>query len=180
MIKRAVLVGGMILHPLAAQAAACKLEQAVFRPRFSTEHFVMRSTHDGDHLRFEITSRRTGETFPFRVQVDRRTGEGAIEAIADGQGRNTGIRSSFKLYDPKGLNTSASAEISHVSFYDLGRAFVNFRLRERRNPKPYTSPPSGVWRVSDCRTDQPLRACKVPRDRKPKTRQSSLASMFSH
>ena len=153
MIKRAVLVGGMILHPLAAQAAACKLEQAVFRPRFSTEHFVMRSTHDGDHLRFEITIRRTGETFPFRVQVDGRTGEGTIEAITDGDGRNTGIRSSFKLDDPKGLNTSPSGEISHVSFYDLGRAFVDFRLRERRNPEPYTSPPSGVWRVSDCRTD---------------------------
>ena len=117
MRKRVGPIVGMILYPLAAQAAACKLEQAVFRPRFSTEHFVMRSTHDGDHLRFEITSRRTGETFPFRVHVDRRTGEGAIEAIADGQGRNTGIRSSFKLYDPKGLNTSASAEISHVSFY---------------------------------------------------------------
>ena len=153
MIKRAVLVGGMILNPLAAQAAACKLEQAVFRPRFSTEHFVMRSTHDGDHLRFEITIRRTGETFPFHVQVDRRTGEGTIEAITDGDGRNTGIRSSFKLYDPKGLNTSPSGEISHVSFYDLGRAFVDFRLRERRNPEPYTSPPSGVWRVSECRSN---------------------------
>ena len=67
-----------------------------------------------------------------------------------------------------------------MSFYDLGRAFVDFRLRERRNPEPYTSPPSGVWRVSDCRTDQPLRACKVPRDRKPRTREPSLASMFSH
>jgi hypothetical protein len=170
----------MILYPLGAQAAACKLEQASFGPRFSAEHFVLRSARDGDHLRFEITVRRTGETFPFRVNVDRRSGEGAIDAIADGHGRNTGIRSTFKLYDLKGLNTSTSAEISHVSFYHFGRAFVDFRLRERRNPEPYTSPPSGVWRVSDCRTDQPLRACKVPRDRKPKRRQSSLASMFSH
>ena len=153
MHKRAVPIVGMILYPLAAQAAACKLEQAVFRPRFSTEHFVMRSAHDGDHLRFEITIRRTGETFPFRVKVDRRSGEGTIEAITDGEGRNTGIRSSFKLYDLKGLNTSASGEISHVSFYHLGRAFVDFRLRERRNPEPYTSPPSGVWRVSECRSN---------------------------
>ena len=104
-----VSIVGMILYPLAAQAAACKLEQAIFRPRFSAEHFVMRSAHDGDHLRFEITVRRTGETFPFRVQVDRRSGEGTIEAITDGDGRNTGIRSTFKLYDLKGLNTSASA-----------------------------------------------------------------------
>ena len=153
MIKRVVLVGGMILHPFAAQAAACKLEQADFRPRFSTEHFVMRSTHDGDHLRFEIAIRRTGETFPFRVQVDGRTGEGTIEAITDGGGRNTGIKSSFKLYDPKGLNTSPSGEIGHVSFYDLGRAFVDFRLRERGESGPYTSPPSGVWRVSECRSN---------------------------
>ncbi|ANY77371.1 hypothetical protein BB934_03315 [Microvirga ossetica] len=180
MHKRVVPIVGIILYPLGAQAAASKLEQAIFRPRFPAEHFVLQSAGDGDHLRFEIKVRRTGETFPYRVNVDRRSGEGAIEAIADGQGQNTGIRSTFKLYDLKGLNTSASQEISHVSFYHLGRAFVDIRLRERRNPEPYTSPPSGVWRVSDCRTDQPLRACKVPHDRKPKTRQSSLASMFSH
>jgi hypothetical protein len=153
MLKRVGLIVGIILHPLAAQAAACKLEQATFRPRFSAEHFVLRSARDGDHLRFEITVRRTGETFPFRVHVDHRSGEGVIEAVADGHGRNTGIRSTFKLYDPKGLNTSPAGEISHVSFYDLGRAFVDFRLREHRNPEPYTSPPSGVWRVSECRTD---------------------------
>jgi hypothetical protein len=153
MIKRVVLAGGMILHPLTAQAAACKLEQATFRPRLSAEHFVLRSARNGDHLRFEITVRRTGETFPFRVNVDRRSGEGVIEAVADGQGRNTGIRSTFKLYDLNGLNTSASQEISHVSFYDLDRAFVDFHLREHRNPEPYTSPPSGVWRVSECRTN---------------------------
>jgi hypothetical protein len=68
------------------------------------------------------------------------------------RGKDAGIRSTFKLYDLKGL-TSPAGEISHVSFYDLGRAFVDFRLREHRNPDPYTSPPSGVWRVSECRTD---------------------------
>jgi hypothetical protein len=148
-----VLSAALTLSPVIAEAAACRLEQATFRPRFSAEHFVMRSTRDGDHLRFEITIRRTGETFPFRVQVDGRTGEGTIEAIADGHGRNTGIRSTFKLYDLKGLHTSPAGEIGHVSFYDLGRAFVDFRLRERGDPEPYTSPPSGVWRVSECRSN---------------------------
>jgi hypothetical protein len=150
--RLAVLSAALTLSPVIAEAAACRLEQATFRPRLSAEHFVMRSTRDGAHLRFEITIRRTGENFPFGVQVDDRTGEGTIEAITDGNGRNTGIRSSFKLYDIKGLNISPSGEIGHVSFYDLGRAFVDFRLRERRNPEPYTSPPSGVWRVSECRT----------------------------
>jgi hypothetical protein len=152
MIKRVVLVGGMILHSLAAQASACKLEQAVLRPRFSAEHFVMRSARDGDHLRFEITVRRTGETFPFRVHVDGPTGEGTTSSVPNGAGKDPGIRSTFKLYDIKG-RTSPAGEISHVSFYDLGRAFVDFRLREHRNPEPYTSPPSGVWRVSQCRTN---------------------------
>jgi hypothetical protein len=152
MIKRVVLAGGMILHPLTAQAAACKLEQATFRPRFSAEHFVMRSARDGDDLRFEITVRRTGETFPFRVHIDGPTGEGTISSVPNGAGKDAGIRSTFKLYDLKGL-TSPAGEISHVSFYDLGRAFVDFRLREHRNPDPYTSPPSGVWRVSECRSD---------------------------
>jgi hypothetical protein len=147
-----VLSAALTLSPVIAEASACTLENATFRPRFSAEHFVLRSTRDGDRLRFEIAIRRTGETFPFRVQVDGRTGEGTIEAITDGDGRNTGIRSSFRLYDPKGLNTSPSGEIRHVSFYDLGRAFVDFRLRERGNPEPYTSPPSGVWRVSECRS----------------------------
>jgi hypothetical protein len=150
--RLAVLSAALTLSPVIAEAAACRLEQASFRPRFSAEHFVMRSTRDGAHLRFEITIRRTGETVPFRVQVDDRIGEGTIEAITDGNGRNTGIRSSFKLYDIKGLNTSPSGEIGHVAFYDLGRAFVDFRLRERRTPEPYTSAPSGVWRVSECRT----------------------------
>jgi hypothetical protein len=151
--RLAVLSAALTLSPAIAEAAACRLEQATFRPRFSAEHFVLRSTRDGDHLRFEIAIRRTGETFPFRVQVDGRTGEGTIEAITDGGGRNTGIKSSFKLYDPKGLNTSPSGEIGHVSFYDLGRAFVDFRLRERGESGPYTSPPSGVWRVSECRSN---------------------------
>jgi hypothetical protein len=47
MLKRVGLIVGIILHPLAAQAAACKLEQATFRPRFSAEHFVLRSARDG-------------------------------------------------------------------------------------------------------------------------------------
>ncbi|WP_201842402.1 hypothetical protein [Microvirga zambiensis] len=46
-----------------------------------------------------------------------------------------------------------SQEVSHVPFYDLGRVFVDFRLHERRDPQPYTSPPSGIWRVSECRTN---------------------------
>jgi hypothetical protein len=150
--RLAVLIAVLTLSPVTAEAAACRLEQATFRPRFSAEHFLMRSTRDGTHLRFEITIRRTGEMFPFRVQVDGRTGEGTIETFSDSDGRNTGIRSSFKLYDVKGLNTSPAGEIGHVAFYDLGRAFVDFWLRERRNPEPYTSPPSGVWRVSECRT----------------------------
>jgi hypothetical protein len=102
----------------------------------------MRSARDGDDLRFEITVRRTGETFPFRVHIDGPTGEGTISSVPNGAGKDAGIRSTFKLYDLKGL-TSPAGEISHVSFYDLGRAFVDFRLREHRNPDPYTSPPSG-------------------------------------
>jgi len=145
-------MAGLTLQAGTAEAAACKLDQATFRPRFSPEHFVLRSARDGNHLRFEITVRRTGETFPFRVHLDDPTGDGTISSVPNGAGKDAGIRSTFKLYDLKGL-TSPAGEISHVSFYDLGRAFVDFRLREHRNPEPYTSPPSGVWRVSECRTN---------------------------
>jgi hypothetical protein len=149
--RLAALIAAFTLLPVLAEAAACKLEQATFRPRFSAEHFVMQSVREGGHLRFEITIRRTGETFPFRVQVNDRTGEGTIEAIADSNGWSSGIRSSFKLYDPKGLKTTPAGEIAHVSFYDLGRAFVDFRMRASRNVVPYTSPPSGMWTLAECR-----------------------------
>jgi hypothetical protein len=103
MIKRVVLVGGMILHPLAAQAAACKLEQATFRPRFPAEHFVMRSSRDGDHLRFEITVRRTGETFPFRVHGEGPTGEGMISSVPNGAGKDAGAVPDFDVHALKGV-----------------------------------------------------------------------------
>ena len=141
----------------------------------------MRSSTHGDHLRFEITSPSHGRDLSVSGPMSTAArGEGTIDAIADGARAEHRDPIELQAVRSQGAEYRPVGEISHVSFYDLGRAFVDFRLRERRNPEPYTSPPSGVWRVSDCRTDQPPRACQVPRDRKPKTRQSSLASMFSH
>jgi hypothetical protein len=134
-------------------AAACKLENATFRPRYSAEHFEIRSSRVGGNPIFDLTVRRTGETFRFRVDADASTGGGTITSVPDSAGRDPGIRTNIQLSDAKGLKTAPAGEIGQVSFYDLGRAFVDFRMRTSRTVEPYTSPPSGVWRVSGCRPD---------------------------
>jgi hypothetical protein len=154
MSKRlAVLIAGLILVPVGAEAAACKLENATFRPRYSAERFEIRSSRVGGNPIFDLTVRRTGETFRFRVNASASTGGGTITSVPDGAGQDPGIRTDIQLSDAKGLKITPAGEIGHVSFYDLGRAFVDFRMRTSRTVEPYTSPPSGVWRVSGCRPD---------------------------
>jgi hypothetical protein len=151
MLKRIGLIGGMILQPFAAEAAACKLEHATFRPKYAAEHFEIRSRRIGDNPVFDLTVRKTNETFRFRVSVDGSTGEGTITSVPDRAGQDPGIRTGFRLLDGKGQKTVPTGEIGHMSFYDLGRTFVDFRLRGRRNLEPYTFPPSGIWHVIECR-----------------------------
>jgi hypothetical protein len=147
----AVLIASFALSPVAAEAAACKLEHATFRPKYAPEHFEIRSRRIGDNPVFDLTIRKTNETFRFRVDVHDSTVEGTITSIPDGVSQDPGIRTGFRLLDGKGLKTVSTGEIGHLSFYDLGRAFVDFRLRGRRNPEPYASPPSGIWHVTACR-----------------------------
>jgi hypothetical protein len=152
MSKRlAVLIAGLILTPSIAEAAVCKLENATFRPKYAAEHFEIRSSRVGDNPIFDLTVRRTGETFRFRVDADAGTGGGTITSVPDSAGQNPGIRTNFQLMDGKGLKPTPAGEIGHISFYDLGRVFVDFRMRRSRNVEPYTSPPSGLWNVTDCR-----------------------------
>jgi hypothetical protein len=152
MSKRlSVLIAALVLQP--GMAAACKLENATFRPRYSAEHFEIRSSRVGGNPIFDLTVRRTGETFRFRVDADASTGGGTITSVPDSAGQDPRIRTNIQLSDARGLKTTPTREIGQVSFYDLGRAFVDFRMRTSRTVEPYTSPPSGVWRVSGCRPD---------------------------
>lgn len=152
MSKRlAFLIAALVLEP--GMAAACKLEHATFRPKYAGEHFEIRSSRDGDAPVFDLTVRKTNERFRFRLDVHESTGEGTISSVPDGAGQDPGIRTSFQLLDGKGLKTTPTGEIGHVSFLDLGRAFVDFRMRRSRNPEPYTSPPSGLWNVAECRAN---------------------------
>jgi hypothetical protein len=145
------LLAGLILSPVMAEAAACKLDQATFRPRLAQDAYVLRSSRNGDDLQFELSIRRTSETFRFHIGIDGSTGEGTITSVPDGAGRDPRIRTSFRLFDVNGLKTTPQAEIGLISFLDLGRGFVDFRLRERPQPEPYTAPPSGLWKVTECR-----------------------------
>jgi hypothetical protein len=147
----ALLIAGLTLNPILAEAAACRLEQAVLRPRLVSEAYVLTTSRDGDDLLFELGIQTTREAFRFHVDMDERTGEGTITSRPDRAGRDPGIRTTFRLLDVNGLTTTAQGEIGQISFLDLGRGFVDFRLRERPVPEPYTSPPSGVWKVTECR-----------------------------
>ena len=151
MCKRIALIAGLILQPVLAEAASCKLDQATFRPRLTPEAHILRSSRKGDELQFDISIQRTSEAFRFHVEIDERTGEGTITSVPDGAGRDPRIRTGFRLLDASGRKTTPQGEIGQISFFDLGRGFVDFRLRERPQPEPYTAPPSGLWKVTECR-----------------------------
>ncbi len=147
----ALLIAELTLNPVLAEAAACRLEQATLRPRLVSEAYVLTTSRDGDDLLFELGIQTTREAFRFHVDMDERTGEGTITSLPDPAGRDPEIRTTFRLLDGNGLATAAQGEIGQISFLDLGQGFVDFRLRERPEPEPYTSPPSGVWKVTECR-----------------------------
>ena len=147
----ALLVAGLTLSPVMAEAAACKLDQATFRPRLAQDAYVLRSSRNGDDHQFDLGIQRTGETFRFHVEIDEHTGEGTITSVPDGAGRDPRIKTGLRLLDANGLKTTPQGEIGQISFLDLGRGFVDFRLRERPQPEPYTAPPSGLWKVTECR-----------------------------
>ncbi len=146
----ALLIAGLTLFPVMAEAAACKLDQATLRSRLAQDAYVLRSSLNGKDLQFDLSIRRTGETFRFHVEIDGSTGEGTITSVPNGAGRDPRIRTGFRLFDVNGLKTTPQAEIGQISFLDLGRGFVDFRLRERPQPEPYTAPPSGLWKVTEC------------------------------
>ncbi|WP_230532043.1 hypothetical protein [Microvirga roseola] len=147
----ALFIAGLTLLPVTAEAAACRLDQATFRPKFSSHAYVLRGGQDGDIQIFDLTIQKTNETFRFKVTADERTGEGVLTSVLDGAGRTPEITTGFRLLDETGVRTASPGKVGHLSFLDLGRAFIKFRLRERPQPEPYTSPPSGVWEMTECR-----------------------------
>jgi hypothetical protein len=146
----ALLMAGLTLSPVMAEAAACRLDQATFRPKFAQEAYVLRSSRNGDVFKFDLSIQRTSETFRFHVEIDERTGEGTIISVSDGAGRDPRIKTGFRLLNANGRKTTPQGEIGQISFLDLGRGFIDFRLRERPQPEPYTAPPSGLWKVTEC------------------------------
>ncbi|MFC4170566.1 hypothetical protein ACFOYU_00610 [Microvirga sp. GCM10011540] len=148
-----LIAGLMLLAPSMATAATCKLENATFRPKYAAQRFEIRSSRVDGVTVFDVTVHKTRETFRFRVDANEGTGAGTITSVPDAAGQDPAIRSSFQLLDGKGLKTTPTAEIGHVSFLELGQAFVDFRMRRSPNVEPYTSPPSGLWHVTDCRPD---------------------------
>jgi hypothetical protein len=147
------LIAGLTLQAAQAEAAACKLDHATFRPKLAQDAYVLRSSRNGDDLQFDLSIQRTSETFRFHVEMDERTGEGTITSVPDGAGRDPRIKTGFRLLDANGLKTTPQGEIGQISFLDLGRGFVDFRLSERPQPEPYTTPPSGLWKVTECRAN---------------------------
>ena len=151
---RIVLAMELNLQPALAEAAACKLDQATFRPNDASEHFVLRSHCSGSDLLFDLIIETTSEVFRFRVDVDGNTGEGMISSVPNSNGQDSGIKATFALVDLRGLTTTPQDEAGYIAFQGLGRAFVDFRRRQGQQPDPSTSPPSGLWKVAECRTNE--------------------------
>jgi hypothetical protein len=87
--------------------------------------------------------------------MDERTGEGTMTSAPDGAGRDHRIKTGFRLLDANDLKTTPQSEIGQISFLDLGRGFVDFRLHERLQPELYTAPSLGARKVTECRPKQP-------------------------
>jgi hypothetical protein len=87
------------------------------------------------------------------AEVDERTGEGVIASVPDSGGQDPRIKTTFALADINGLSTTPQAKFGYLAFLDLGRAFLDFRLRDGQQPDPYTSPPSGLWEVAECQAN---------------------------
>jgi hypothetical protein len=147
----AALLFGLALHPALADIA-CRFDQATFRPKYALDHFTLRSHKTGGDLQFDIAVRRSGETFRFKVEADEQKGEGVVTSLLDG-GRDPGIKATFSLADASGLKAPSLGEVGSISFLDLGRAILGFCLREGQQPDPYTSPPSGLWDLAECRAN---------------------------
>jgi hypothetical protein len=96
-----LIAGLMILAPSMATAAACKLENATFRPKYAAQRFEIRSSRVNGVPVFDVTVQKTRETFRFRVDADGGTGAGTITSVPDAAGQDPGIRSSFQLLDGK-------------------------------------------------------------------------------
>jgi hypothetical protein len=151
--RTTVLVVGLVLQPALAEAVTCELSQATFRPKYAPERFEIRSGHKGEDPVFDLAISKTNETFGFRIDLDRATDAGALTSVPGPAGQDPGIKASFQLLDGGGLKTAPTEAIGHVSFLDLARAFVDFRMRRGRNPEPSTSPPSSLWTVAECRSN---------------------------
>ncbi len=46
----ALLITGMTLNPVLTEAAACRLEQATFRPRFASQAYILTTVRGDDEL----------------------------------------------------------------------------------------------------------------------------------
>jgi hypothetical protein len=125
----ALLIAGLILQPTLAHATACGLDRAIFRPKYAPERFVIRGLRSGNNPVFDLAISRTNETFRFRVDVDRTTGAGTLTSVPGPAGPDPGIKASFQLLVGRGLKTAPTDAIGYVSFHELERAFVDFRMR---------------------------------------------------
>jgi len=150
--RTTILVVGLVLQPALAEAVTCELDQAIFRPKYAPERFMIRSGRDGNDPVFNLAISKTNETFRFQIDVGRTTGAGTLTSVSGPAGQDPGIKASFQLLDGRGLKAAPTEAIGHVSFLDLGRAFLDLRMRGGRNPEPYSSPPSGLWTVAECRS----------------------------
>lgn len=59
-----------MLAPSMAEAAVCKLKNAIFRPKYAGQHFEIRSSRAYGVPGFALTVRKTSETFRSRMDVN--------------------------------------------------------------------------------------------------------------
>jgi hypothetical protein len=74
-------------------------------------------------------------------------------ALPAPDGSDPGIRASFALTAAGGSSSpSPDRVVSALSFLDLAKAFLDYRSGSGSQSDPYSSPPSGLWQVTECRS----------------------------
>ena len=144
----------VILSATQAAARSCDLARSDFRPRQGSDAFLLRSRADQGQIVWEFTFQRTGEVFRFRTDIDPARGNALLSAPGN-EGKNPEVRVSFTLSSEDGSKVPPlpSQSVTAVSFVDLAKVFMEYRVRLGQPADPSNFPPSGVWPLAECRAE---------------------------
>ncbi|GEL42883.1 MULTISPECIES: hypothetical protein [Methylobacteriaceae] len=133
-----------------AQPASCRLGEASFRPLRGASEFELRSRRAGDAIGWDLVVTATGETYPFRTEVESPATEWVLVSEANTQGIDPGVRTPMTPRREDGAVAADGNGVARLSFLHLAQGFIAHRERAGRLSGAGISPPSGVWTLSGC------------------------------